>query len=245
MLDRWRQVVWPWRYLFAALVIAVAFGLRRLLDDLLTGYTFITFFPAIFAAALLAGWRAGAFALLLSLPLAWWILTPSAAPFLLSGEVLAPFVAFVLLSAMLLWMAALLQREADERRAAAERSDLLFRELKHRVGNVLQLCAGLLRLRAEQLPAEHRHVLTEAAQHLVAMQRIHDRIAGAGDAVLLEPSLRELCDAVAKLAPGLRSEVRCEDVALPRDHVIPIALALHELLNNVAEHGCQADGPAP
>jgi two-component sensor histidine kinase len=241
VLERWRKAIWPWRYPFAAIVVAAACGLYLLSEDLVRGLLFITFFPAIFAVALLAGWRAGVVAVLLSLFLVWWIIMPPAFEFAFSGPQFIRLAALAGAGGLLLWMAALLEENERKARREAERANLLFRELRHRVGNILQLCSALLRLRAQGLDAEGRAVITDAAAQLVAMQRIHDRIAGAGETVGLEPALRELCDVVAKLSPGLRFELRCNGVALPRDHLIPVGLIVHELLNNAVEHGLKGE----
>ncbi|WP_328702607.1 ATP-binding protein [Belnapia mucosa] len=59
-------------------------ALRLLLDDLLTGYPFLTFFPAILAAAFLGGWLAGALATLLSAGLSGYFLIEPVGSFHLS-----------------------------------------------------------------------------------------------------------------------------------------------------------------
>lgn len=237
MLERLRRAVRSWKYLFAIITMVAACGLYLLLQDFLPGVVFITFFPAIFAVALLCGWQAGLLSLLLGLALAWFVIIPPAFSFTTGMEELPRLAAFSISGGLLVWLAALMERKERLYRAEAERSALLFRELKHRVANVLQLCSSLLRVRARDLNPQDRHVLTEAAAQLVAMQRIHDRIAGAGERVDLEPVLRDLCDTVVQLAPGMTYDLHCGGVALPRDHLIPVGLIVQELLSNAVEHG--------
>ncbi len=226
----------PWRYPLAVVLPLLSLGSRRLLGDLLVGFPFLTFFPVIFLVSILAGWRAGLLSLLVSLPLAWHYLIPPIDSFALDVSTSLALVGFLLVGALMVWLSALLQAEKRHHAAETERANLLFRELKHRVANILQLSASLLSLRSRDLDERGRQVLNDAASQLQLINTIHDRIAGADEEVAVEAPLRELCALVGKVAADLDCKLHCEGVSLPRNYMIPVALIVHELLNNVVEH---------
>jgi PAS domain S-box-containing protein len=63
-------------YLVAALIIAVATGLRLMLNPFVTGVPFVVFFPAVVVASFLCGSVAGFVTALSSIPLAWLLFIP-------------------------------------------------------------------------------------------------------------------------------------------------------------------------
>jgi signal transduction histidine kinase len=76
-----RRTQWLRERKVAAYVVAVglagaALGARWLIGPILTGFPFLTFFPAVLVAALIGGRGPGALCALLSLALAWYFLLP-------------------------------------------------------------------------------------------------------------------------------------------------------------------------
>src|SRR5882757_1392704 len=69
----------PWSpsaFLAALLVIALAAGMQEVLFSFGTKLCFATFFPAILIASLLGGAPAGAFAVVVTIPIVWWAFMP-------------------------------------------------------------------------------------------------------------------------------------------------------------------------
>lgn len=237
-LSRVRSALGAWRYAVALAIVGLALSIRLALSPSLEGYAFLTFFPAVTAAAVVGGWRAGAVATAASIVAAWFVLLPPAWSFALHqfSEAVA-LAGFAASCALIVFLVALLEQEERAHAEAAERANLLFRELKHRVGNVLQLAIGLLRLRGRDLDDKAREALDQAAAQLQLIGEVHDRIAGAEGNVRIDEPLRELCSRVVGTLPGRQCRVRCDRVVLPRDMLIPLALAIHELIMNALEHG--------
>jgi PAS domain S-box-containing protein len=129
-------------------------------------------------------------------------------------------------------------REALRREAEARA--LLLRELNHRVRNNLAALIGLLHLTADKLEGPAAAALNAVAErvgHLADLQHLVG--GGAG-----EPAeLRELVEIAARgaLAPladdvAVRWRVGGATVKIPAAQVIPVALALNELITNCIKH---------
>lgn len=236
-LSRIRAALGAWRYALAVAVVALALAIRIAVGANISGYAFLTFFPAVTAAAVIGGWRSGAVASVLSLVAAWVALVPPAWTVAMpaTSDVLA-MVGFGASCTLIVYLVALLEAEERAHVEAARRAELLLRELRHRVANILQLAIGLLRLRGRDLDKKGREAVDAAAEQLQLIHTVHDRIAGADGDVLIDEPLRELCSRVVGAMPGRACSVTCERMVLPRDMLIPLALAIHELLMNALEH---------
>lgn len=96
----------PWSpsaFLAALLVIALAAGTQELLASFGTKLCFATFFPAILIASLLGGAPAGAFAVVITIPIVWWAFMPPYFQFApLTAEDYDQIVSFLLCSSLLI-----------------------------------------------------------------------------------------------------------------------------------------------
>jgi two-component sensor histidine kinase len=127
-------------------------------------------------------------------------------------------------------------RDETAARLAEEHRVLLLHELNHRIKNTLATVQSIAEqtLRAAEVPAEARRVLTE---RLIALSQAHDVLvdqswAGAD----LEAIVR------GALAPHERTARKAFDIDGPPVRLSPpqavsMALALHELATNAAKHG--------
>ena len=126
--------------------------------------------------------------------------------------------------------------DVDEEKRAAERQNLLTRELDHRAKNVLAVVQAALRLtRADDTAAfvraiEGRVAALARAQTLLAK----DRWAGADLHALLRGELAAFLDAGSG---GPRAELRGPAVALPPGAAQPLSMAIHELATNAVKYG--------
>ena len=129
-----------------------------------------------------------------------------------------------------------------EKDAALRRSELMAREVDHRVKNSLQLISGLLRLQQTALGAtEASSQLALAANRVAAVARVHQHLyAGDGDGEIdCRSYFQRLCDDLSGTLGGEQAAIHVEvaDAALPTVKMVPLGLILAELVANAAKHG--------
>ena len=232
------------------LLCAISTGIRLLASaHLLVGYPFIAFFPTVMLSTFLFGVRPGILAGLICGIVAWYCFLPPVFAVKMTTSIifaLAFYAAVVAINIMLIHS---LQRingglveERERNRQLAERGELLFRELQHRVSNNLQVVSGLLALQMRDIADEAaRHALDEAARRLGLIGRIHRQLYSPhGDQIQLSAFLEQLgadlIDASGRAGVELRVKVD-EDVHMPADSAVPIALIVAEAVANAIEHG--------
>ena len=132
--------------------------------------------------------------------------------------------------------------ERERNAALAERGEILFRELQHRVSNNLQVVSGLLTLQRREVKDEAaRAALDEAARRLGLIGRIQRQLHDPnGDQLSLPDYLRQIAadmiDASGK--PGIVCTIEADEgVVLSPDAAIPVALIIAEVIANALEHG--------
>lgn len=240
----------PAAYALGIAAAAAAAVLRGALEGALPpGYPFVVFLPVIVAVAFLFGRGPGAAAGVVSGLLAWYFFIPPVGSLPLDGPnaVALGFYAFVVavVIATTHWMQAANARLAAERErsaALAERTELLFRELQHRVSNNLQMVGAVLALQRREVrdPAALQ-ALADASTKLQLIGRIQRQLYDtAGKQVALDVFVEELArDLLAAGGkPGVRCEVEAEPgLLLSPDAAIPVALILAEGVANAIEHG--------
>jgi two-component sensor histidine kinase len=227
---RWRQPALI-RWLEAAALFGIALTIRFSLGPLYGAIPFLSFYPAILAAAVLLGWKEAIFVLVLSLSAGWYFFLPPGMMLLPAGW------AFVggLNIAIIIALKALAEQLAE----ANERQRLLFQELQHRVANTLQATVGKLervRRTIGSRPAEAANMLEEAIGRMSASAEMHRHLHDP--AVFnngLESMLREVVAAVIDQA-SVTVNLRVEDLDLSLDQMSVIAMLVMEAANNSAKH---------
>jgi K+-sensing histidine kinase KdpD len=196
---------WPtWaRYAATIAIVAVIFLLRRAADPILPpGYPYLLAFVAVLLSAVLFNHASGLLATALSALLADWYYLPPVGSVAVENQgdavglgLFAAVGVTISLTVEALHRAlADLQRALEDRqqaladlarlnadlRRSEEQRGLLLREFRHRTRNDLHSLIGLLRLRARAAPSEAaREGLREAAEHAMALARVHTHLAGA------------------------------------------------------------------
>jgi two-component sensor histidine kinase len=241
----------PWLvYGGTSLICAVSIAVRLLVAPLMpVGYPFVTFIPTVMLATFLFGLRPGILAALICGVASWYCFLPPAFAMKFSRSAtfaIAFFTAVITVNVALIHA---LQRingglaeERERNRRLAERGELLFRELQHRVSNNLQVVSGLLALQMRDISDEGaRLALEESARRLGLIGRIHRQLYSPhGEQVQLSTFLRQLgadlIDAGGK--PGIELQVKVDEEAdLPSDVAVPVALIVAEAVTNAIEHG--------
>lgn len=227
-----------------------ALAIRLLAGGLMPeGYPYVAFFPAVIVSTFLFGIGPGVTAAVLCGVMAWYFFIPPQYSFAMSGGIAFAlfFYALVVTIDIVLidWMQRANRRLAAERersRQLAERGEILFRELQHRVSNNLQVVGGLLALQMKSISdTAARLALEEASRRLALIGRIHRQLYDPHGEQLdlglfLEQLVADLLDAGGK--PGVAGRVEAEDdIRLSPDAAVPIALIVAEAVANAIEHG--------
>ncbi|HKU15726.1 MAG TPA: histidine kinase dimerization/phosphoacceptor domain -containing protein [Steroidobacteraceae bacterium] len=140
--------------------------------------------------------------------------------------------------------------EAALRRALAER-DLLLKEVNHRVKNSLQLVLSMLSLQGHRFKEpETRDLFTKAISRVTAIAAIHERLYQDQDPLTVEMHtyLTGLCAELVR-ASGMEEnaqaslQIEVEEVRLPTEHGVAVALIVNELVMNALKHAQPASGP--
>jgi two-component sensor histidine kinase len=245
----------PWvGYIVALALTLVALAVRFALGPLIPpGFPFLTFFPAVIVSCFLYGRGPGIFAAILCGVLAWsFFITHdggfgfargTAVAMALYGGVVAIDIALIQ------WMQRANRRLLDERQrrqVLADRSELLFHELQHRVANNLQMIGAVLSLQRRTVtdPAA-RQAIGDAVAKLQTIGRLQRQLYSADNVHLtldrfLPDLATELIDAAGQAGVTCAVEVE-PDLQLPPNSAVPVALILAEAVANALEHGF-ADG---
>lgn len=264
-MDRWTDALptrlWI-RYLFAVLAIALAIVARLPLSAVLQSLPHVTFFPAVMVAALLGGFGPGLLAIALS-SLAVLYLLPALGTEMGRPEEQAArhavFIGLTLFTSILLaalrhaFLQVRSEREramrlAEERAALAAQRDTLLREVRHRVGNALQMVSGLMLLQSRRMLSDGPGLaaLEDALGRINLLADVHRRLGEAGDErIEIAEQLRQMCaDLVAALRPGItRLTVHAASATLPPEQAISVAMIAHELVSNALEHAFEEGAP--
>jgi two-component sensor histidine kinase len=131
----------------------------------------------------------------------------------------------------------------SEKDAALRRSEMMAKEIDHRVKNSLQLISGLLNLQSRALEnSDAAEQLSLAASRVFAIARVHEHIYMREnvDSTECKTYLKRLCDDLsAMLRPGDQDSIAvvAVEAEFPTERIVSIGLVLHELVTNAAKHG--------
>jgi two-component sensor histidine kinase len=240
----------PWHgYAAATAIFIVAVLLRESFgqqDD--PNVPFITIFPAIVLAALLAGTAAATVVAIVGGFLGLFMFTPPFYEFLPSwpwGYVV--MLLYAATSAVLIGIVHVLNRAIDDLERERDSSAALFRELQHRVANNMQFAAALLALqsrRAGDGPAAD--ILERTRVRFESMARLHRRLY---DPVALERPLGEYLETLCREtveASGARNIVCvaqiADDIRLDLQKMLSLSLIISEIITNSLKHAFDENG---
>lgn len=140
--------------------------------------------------------------------------------------------------------AALLARALADKDRLLQQTELLLKEVNHRVKNSLQMVVSLLEMQRLRLQDEAAtRALMEAGARVIALAQVHARLYQGGDVrqVDMDVYLRDLCDELSRSAgDGSQIVARGAPVRVPTDLAIPVALIATELVMNSLKHAFTA-----
>ncbi|WP_324696648.1 sensor histidine kinase [Novosphingobium aerophilum] len=223
------------------------------------GYPYLTFFPAVILSSFLFGPRPGVVAAVICGFFAWYLFIPPRFGFAFDSKTLVSLAFYLGVVTVDIALVHLMQsansrlhvaREnvrllAEERGVLAERTELLFQELQHRVGNNLQMIGAVLSLQMRGLAEPTaRRAIANAAGRLQVIGRIQRQLYKSdGELVPLDRFVHELSGQV--MDSSGRDDIACKVVVEPGivlrpDAAVPVALILSEAMANALEHGLAA-----
>ncbi|WP_431858953.1 sensor histidine kinase [Azospirillum sp.] len=131
--------------------------------------------------------------------------------------------------------------DVSTKAAALKATEELLREVNHRVKNSLQLVSSLLTLQAlSSKDTELRRQFQEACGRIGTIAQVHQRLyqSQTYSEVAFGAYLRDLCRELggSAAAAGRTIAVETDDVDLPADTVIPLALVVNELVSNAVKY---------
>jgi len=223
--------------------------LRWLFGGMSEGFGPMTFLPAILLSGLYGGIRVGLAVAAVCMLVAWVTFFPPYGSFTLATPHVITMGIFILTAALELYVIRTLNLAINDLSEARERSNVLFRELQHRVANNLQFVAALLMQRRKLLrsnPAAAEAL--EAAQgRLETMSRVHRRLHDPTSINQpLQSYLQSLCmDLIGSSdTPNVRLTVEGASVALSLNGLMSLSLIVAELVTNSLKHAFhnRADG---
>lgn len=235
----------------------LALWLRWALDGAFPpGYPFLTFFPAVILSSFLFGPRPGTLAALICGVFAWYVFIPPRWSFAVDSGTITAMLFYTGVVVVDIALVHLMQsanarlrhaREevralAEDRRQLAERAELLFQEMQHRVGNNLQMVGAVLSLQMRGLTEPvARRALSDAAARLQVIGNIQRQLYHHdGRLVPLDGFLGDVCTKImaSSARPGITCSVEAaRDITLRPDSAVPVALIVTEAIANAIEHG--------
>jgi two-component sensor histidine kinase len=223
--------------------------LRWLLGGVSEGFGPMTFLPAILLSGLFGGIRIGIAVALMCTLVAWVMFFPPYGTFILATPNIITMAIFVVTAALELFVIRTLNLAIDELSQARERSNVLFRELQHRVANNLQFVAAALMRRRKLLKSDPvcAEALESAQARLETMSRVHRRLH---DPTSLDQPLQSYLEALctdlinASDTPNLRLTVESPPIVLTLNSLMSMSLIVAELVTNSLKHAFRdrADG---
>jgi two-component sensor histidine kinase len=136
-----------------------------------------------------------------------------------------------------------LSKVVEQKDEALRRSDMMAKEIDHRVMNSLQLISGLLRLHSRELGnSEAANELGIASQRVNTIAKIHQHIYLSDGIEFGECKsyLERLCDDLSAMLRSVKREditVSAVEACVPTAQIVSIGLIVNELVINSLKHG--------
>jgi two-component sensor histidine kinase len=207
------------------------FALTPLVGE--TGVPFLTFFPVVLIAALIAGPVAGITTLILSSLIAgfFWLDPPRS--FTIAHEAVLRLSVFYILCALLITIAALLRALVRALAQSEERALVLAHEMTHRARNVLGLAHAISRqtFQGAGTLAEYQ---TLFESRLLALSRAQELIT---QSPAIPTDLKTLLDRALEPFDVARFNMSGTTIGVPLELGSTLTLLFHELATNSLKYG--------
>ena len=117
-------------------------------------------------------------------------------------------------------------------------TDLLSRELHHRIKNNLQLVSSLLTIELNHLVGNDKNKLTKVKDSLQVIARLHEKLfeSKKWEKIKLSEILVEIKSQSTNLLPSLKIKLEFEDKLLDINAGISLGIVINELITNSMKH---------
>lgn len=141
--------------------------------------------------------------------------------------------------------------QAEALKAAAEtanargQTEILLRELQHRMKNNLQVIVSLLTLQRRQAAGEEaRERISNVMDRVLAIGLAQDQLTfkQSASTVKMHDYLKALCANIDPRRPQIAIEVDADVAGIPLDRAVPVGLIVNELVTNSVKYAFDEEG---
>jgi two-component sensor histidine kinase len=232
----------------AVAMTALAVGARTAITPWVQDGAAFTFtYLAAVVATLIAGWRSGAAATVMSSILVWYFVLPVRGSFVLEKPAVLYWLVLNVLTEFLI-VAALGLYQSEMRRGQIERTRRInflghaLREMDHRTRNNFQIVTSLLQLQGSRSASDDvKAALKEASERLQAVSAVYAALAPSSQGlatVRLQDQLEEICAHIRRgiLPEGVLLTAEMESILVPHETGIAVGIVVNELVTNAVKH---------
>jgi two-component sensor histidine kinase len=126
-----------------------------------------------------------------------------------------------------------------------KQTELLLRELQHRMKNNLQIIVGFLALQRRQSSSEEaRERMGSVMDQVLAIGLAHDQLSfkDSASTVDMQDYLKALCANIDPRRPEVSIEVDVDAAGIPLDRAVPVGLIVNELVTNSLKYAFNENG---
>jgi len=124
-------------------------------------------------------------------------------------------------------------------------TEILLRELQHRMKNNLQVIVSFLALQRRQSSSEEaRERIASVMDRVLAIGLAHDQLSfkDSASSVNMQDYLRALCANIDPRRPQVTIEMDVDAASIPLDRAVPVGLILNELVTNSLKYAFDDGG---
>jgi two-component sensor histidine kinase/putative methionine-R-sulfoxide reductase with GAF domain len=134
---------------------------------------------------------------------------------------------------------------ATDKANARSQTEILLRELQHRMKNNLQVIVSLLAMQSRQASGEEvRARISSVMDRVLAIGLAHDQLTfkQSASTVEMQDYLRALCANIDPRRPQIAIELDVDAAGIPLDRAVPIGLIVNELVSNSVKYAFGDEG---
>jgi two-component sensor histidine kinase/putative methionine-R-sulfoxide reductase with GAF domain len=128
---------------------------------------------------------------------------------------------------------------------AKSETEIMLRELQHRMKNNLQVIVSFLALQGRESASEEaRERIGRVMDRVMAIGLAHDQLSfkKSASSVDMRDYLKALCANIDPRRPNLTIDTELEPISIPLDRAVPIGLILNELVTNSVKYAFDEEG---
>ena len=136
-------------------------------------------------------------------------------------------------------------KAANDTNSARGQTEILLRELQHRMKNNLQVIVSFLALQRRQASGEEaRERISSVMDRVLAIGLAHDQLAfkQSASTVEMHDYLKALCANIDPRRPQISIEVDVDEAGIPLDRAVPVGLIVNELVTNSVKYAFDEEG---